>query len=101
MKGKLAKFDKKSGLISRTADNVEDVVLKQLKSLDSLDKKAVQDLKRRKLAKVQTVNSMNVSKGERFGESLNELATVTFEDVQQYTDKEGNWTGPPIRQMNL
>merc|ERR1719499_775094 len=48
------------------------------------------------------VTVFTVMKGEKFGQDTNVLSVVTYEDILKYTDPEtGEWTGPPVREMNL
>lgn len=89
-------------MLTRQVNSVEDVCLSNLQKVTDLDGKSFNDLKKRKLVVKKTITVFNIQRGPSFGKERKfELADPTFEDVVKYTDEDGNWTGPPIKQMNL
>jgi len=97
MRNKWLKMDKPTGLFKRSAENVSDKVQSDLKNLDSLNPKDLQNYQKRKLVQKGNVVHFAIEKGPKFSLEVKTYATNITADMIA----SGSWESLDFKSLNI
>eukprot|EP00494_Astrolonche_serrata_P024234 UN24492 len=102
MRRKVVKFDKKTGLITRTGTDFSDEAQELCSKVNGLNDKEIKLLKKRKMVETKSITDYEIRAGKDFGKGAAEdITEIDAEVLEKNVDKDGNWTGRSIKPMNL